>query len=124
MHSRSVRLRLIESATDHFAARVMMIEMIPTNTRKPNMPRTNARARLEGGAGIHWDDLTLGSLSAGSPVIRPRAAVHVDGALSADGDGGPGPGALSQPRAVQKGPAGFETWPPLGGPSVISLGFT
>jgi hypothetical protein len=25
-----------------------MIEMIPTNTRKPNMPKTNARARLEG----------------------------------------------------------------------------
>jgi hypothetical protein len=28
----------------------MMIEMIPTNARKPNMPKTNPRARLEGEA--------------------------------------------------------------------------
>ena len=29
---------------------VMMSEMIPTNTRKTNMPKTNMRARLEGEA--------------------------------------------------------------------------
>jgi hypothetical protein len=27
-----------------------MFEMIPTNTTKPNIPKTNARARLEGEA--------------------------------------------------------------------------
>jgi hypothetical protein len=34
--------------SSHFVARVMMIEMISTNTRKPKMPKTNARARLGG----------------------------------------------------------------------------
>ncbi|HEX9124540.1 MAG TPA: hypothetical protein VF984_14465 [Actinomycetota bacterium] len=40
----------IPDPSSHFVARVMMIEMIPTNTRTPNMPRTNARPRLEGEA--------------------------------------------------------------------------
>ena len=47
LHPRS---GLCSCLSNHFAARVMMFEMIPTNTTKPNIPKTNARARLEGEA--------------------------------------------------------------------------